>query len=312
MRENPVREAAAWVMKRARFVRLDEGGLHTLAHKLEELPVPAWEGKYHFRGEEELTLRYLLVLDALNFCFWPGKVKWTVPGPEDEVLTGYFALAYALRHVAEEAPEFFNAESLASLDEAALGEVLGEIPLLKARARAAQEVGRLLSRFGSARTFFSLAQGRCTRLVELVTAHLPSFRDAATYQGRVVRFHKRAQILCADLYGTFEGDGPGDLRDMDWLTAFADYKLPQILRAQGALMLDPGLTCRIDKKELIPAGSTEEVELRAATVAAVERLVELLGKRGRPLRAFEVDWMLWYLAQGELPFPHHRTLTIFY
>ncbi|HIE47866.1 TPA: hypothetical protein EYP84_03110, partial [Candidatus Bipolaricaulota bacterium] len=76
--------------------------------------------------------------------------------------------------------------------------------------------------------------------------------------------------------------------------------------------LAPQLAARIDRGEHLSAGSPEEVELRAATVAAVDRLVELLGKWGRPLRAFEVDWLLWHLSQGELPFPHHRTLTVFY
>lgn len=312
VRENPVRTSARWVTRQARYVRLDEGRLHSLAHQLEEASVPSWEGRYHFRGDEELTCRYLLVLDALNFCFWPGKAKWTVPGPDGEPLTGYFALAYALRRAAEKTPDFYAPGNLAALDEGGLGEVLGEIPLLRLRVRAAREVGQLLLRFGSAREFFLACRGSCRRLVELVTAHLPSFRDAVMYRGREVFFHKRAQILCADLYGAFAGKGLGDLRDLDWLTAFADYKLPQLLRAQGVLLLDAGLAARIDRLEPIPAGSPEEVELRAATVAAVEELVRLLRLRGRPLRAFEVDWMLWHLAQGDLPHPHHRTITIFY
>jgi len=50
---------------------------------MRDLPAIAWDREYHFQGEEELTLRYLLALDALNFCFWPvsplmGK-KWSVP-----------------------------------------------------------------------------------------------------------------------------------------------------------------------------------------------------------------------------------------
>lgn len=312
MRTNPVRDTAAWVLRWARDVRLDEGGLHALARQLEDRPVPDWEGRYHFRGEEELTLRYLLLLDALNFCFWPGRERWSVVGPGGERLTGYFALAYALRRLAEDRPEFLSSEWLLSLDEAGLREALGEMPLLRQRVRAAREVGAVLRRFGSAREFFAGARGSCARLVELATAHLPSFRDAAMYRGREVFFYKRAQILCADLFGAFGGKGPGALRDMEWLTAFADYKLPQLLRARGAILLSPELSHRIDRGELIPPGSPPEVELRAATVVAVERLVTLLRRLGRPLRAFELDWMLWHLSQGELPFPHHRTLTVFY
>ncbi|MCR4392278.1 MAG: queuosine salvage family protein [Candidatus Acetothermia bacterium] len=309
--ENPVRTGSRWIVRRARWVRLDRNALDALAGWLVDLPLSTWEGRYHFRGAEELSLRYLLVLDALNFCFWPNKA-WSVAGPAGERLTGYFALAYALRRAAEGDPEFFEPENMAALDVDGLRRILGDIALLPLRARVVREVGEALLRFGSARAFFAAARGSCRRLVELLTAHLPSFRDAAEYRGRAVFFHKRAQILCADLAGAFAGEGPGRLTDLDWLTAFADYKLPQILRAEGALALHPALAQRLDRMEPIPAGSPPEVELRAATVVAVEELTAALERRGRPLRAFEVDWLLWHLSQRQLPVPHHRTLTVFY
>jgi len=308
VRENPVRTSARFVMGQAQGVRLDAQALDRLAQELLGLPPNAWEGRYHFRGEEELTLRYLLVLDTLNYCFWPDK-SWHVVGPEGERLSGYFALAYALRRAAENAPEFFDPQHLAHLDEPALRDVLGDIPLLPWRVQGCREVGRVLVQWGSARAFFAAARGSCFRLVELLTAHFPSFRDSAVYRGRWVCFHKRAQILCADLAGTFAERGPGALEDLAWLTAFADYKLPQILWARGALVPHPRLAQRILAKEEIPAGSPEEVEIRAATVWAGEELTQRLYALGRKIRAFEVDWLLWNLSQGPLSAPHHRTLT---
>ncbi len=317
MRENPVRWGASWVLRRARLVSVDPAALEALAEELARNPDPEWVERYHFQGEPELTLRYLLVLDALNFCFWPprgfpkatGAERWSVPGPYGERLTGYYALSFALRQVAEEAPGFFEGEHLAGLQAEELSAVLGDIPLLSWRVRAAQEVGTLLLRFRSAERFFSSAQGRAQRLVELLTAHLPMFRDAAIYGGRWIPFHKRAQILVADVWGTFRGQGPGRLADLPWLTAFADYKLPQILWARGALRLHPTLAERMRNHELIPWGSAAEVELRAAVVVAVEELTRLLRQRGRDLWPFQVDWLLWNAAQGPLPVPHHRTLT---
>ena len=65
-------------------------------------------------------------------------------------------------------------------------------------------------------------------------------------------------------------------------------------------------------EELAP-GEPAEVEIRAATVVAVERLREALARGGRELMAIEVDWILWDLAQGLYPVrPYHRTRTIFY
>ncbi|MCX7750768.1 MAG: queuosine salvage family protein, partial [Candidatus Bipolaricaulota bacterium] len=203
--ENPVREGARWIGRHARWAWVDRAGAEGLAERIRDAPVPPWEGRYHFRGEDELTLRYLLALDALNFCFWPPDPrtgeKWGVPGPDGETLTGYFALAWALRRAAEEEPSFFAPEALATVDSDRVTEVLGGIPLLPWRVRALREVGGALLRWGSAEAFFAAAGGSCRRLVELVTAELPLFRDAALYRGREVLFHKRAQILCADLWG---------------------------------------------------------------------------------------------------------------
>lgn len=314
--DNLVRTGSRWVARQARWVKVDPEGIVALADRVRDLPPVAWEGRYHFRGEDELTLRYLLVLDALNFCFWPRSPgtgeKWAVQGPGGERLTGYFALAWALRRAAEENRAFFDAHALASADQEGVRAVLGEIPLLPWRVRAVREVGDALKRWGSAQAFFASSRGSCGRLVELVTSYFPLFRDAARYRNREILFHKRAQILCADLWGTFGGKGLGVLHDLDWLTAFADYKLPQLLWGCGALVLHPALAHRLRRGEPLPAGSEAEVELRAATVVAVDALVVALRALGREVRAFEADWILWNLAQGPLSVPHPRVRTPFY
>ncbi len=323
MKENPVRVAAAWVLRQSRFVSLKEEGLQRLAEALLCLPDPKWVSAYHFRGEEELTLRYLLVLDALNFCFWPPPFfdlasqgrkaqdgeKWSVSGPNGERLTGYYALSFRLRQLAQDFPDFFSPSFLSRVSLKELWELLGPIPLPSWRVRALHEVGAVLMRFGSASRVFSLAEKSGQKLVELLTSHLPMFRDAARYRGKWIPFYKRAQILVADLWGTFGGKGFGEFYDLAWLTAFADYKLPQILWDRGVIRLAPSLAGRISAREPIPRGSEEEVELRAATVVAVERLVGLLRERGREILPFQVDWLLWNLSQKGLSVPHHRTLT---
>lgn len=39
-----------------------------------------------------------------------------------------------------------------------------------------------------------------------------------------VTFYKRAQILVADIWGCFEGQGIGFFADIDCITMFADYR----------------------------------------------------------------------------------------
>ena len=69
---------------------------------------------------------------------------------------------------------------------------------------------------------------------------------------------------------------------------FADNLVPQVLRIDGVLRLDPRLEARIEAEELLVHGSPEEVELRACAVHAIE----LLAAAGAPTPA-EIDAILW-------------------
>lgn len=53
----------------------------------------------------------------------------------------------------------------------------------------------------------------------------PSFNDEARFEGKMVRFYKRAQILVADLWACFEGKDYGDFHDIDTITMFAGKDL---------------------------------------------------------------------------------------
>ena len=151
-------------------------------------------------------------------------------------------------------------------------------------------------------------------LVRLLTEKLASFRDVAEYLGSRVFFYKRAQIFAADLHAAFDGKGWGSFKDIDKLTAFADYKLPQVLRHLGIFDYAEALAQKVDEKIHLDEGSPEEIEIRANTIWAVELIQRELEQMGKRLRSIEIDWILWNLGQG-MEFrvkPYHRTLTIFY
>jgi hypothetical protein len=67
------------------------------------------------------------------------------------------------------------------------------------------------------------------RLVNLLAKHFPSFRDEARFDGKRVRFLKRAQILVADLWAAFNGTSYGHFDDIDHLTMFAGKQRPTSL-----------------------------------------------------------------------------------
>ena len=132
-------------------------------------------------------------------------------------------------------------------------------------------------------------------------------------------FYKRAQIFCGDLWGAFRGQGLGAFHDISQLTMFADYRVPVVLRELGVLRYAQQLAAAVDARQELAAGSAEELEIRAATVVAIERLrAAVTAKHGvadpAALCSVALDWMLWERGERarQQHRPHHRTLTIYY
>ncbi len=312
-----VLDSCRQVVAQSRHVSLDQEALARFAPELALSKVPRWEGRYHFSGEPERLAHYLLLLDALNFCFWP-EPRWAIDY-QGEKISGYWALAAALKRAFEQHSSLEDLQQLIKITPDQLRSILGgtgEIPLLDERAQILRELGQVLhEKFqGQAARLFQAASGSAVELVRLLTSHFPSFRDRATYRGQPVYFYKRAQILAADLHEASGAEGQGALPDVDLLTAFADYKLPQVLRHLGILRYDERLAERVDARRELPAGSPEEIEIRAHTVWAVELLRREMERRDTRLHSFELDRLLWHLGQRDefRAKPYHRTLTIYY
>lgn len=330
LERDPLRvlESTRLVLADARQVEIDADAVERAAERIADAPAPAadWSAELHPAGrtpEEQANL--VLVVDALNFCFWTvpaeGRRRWQVTW-NGVTHDGYFALALALRRTVERGLPLWDAEYLAELTEDDVAGILAgddgcdPIPLLRARHEHLNEIGKgLLDRWGGEFAHaIEASHGSAAALVRQVVRALPSFDDVAPWDGHRIHFYKRAQILIADLYGAFAGQGLGAFRDLAGLTAFADYKVPQVLRRHGILRYAPELAATIARYALVPPDSNEELEIRAATVWGVELLRQALARRGRDLRAFEIDWLLWQAGQS-LPLdsePYHRTLTVYY
>lgn len=313
-----VRESIKRVIAQSRHVSLDEQALRIGAYVLVPQALKlSWDRHHHFFDGTARTVQYLFLLDTLNFCFWP-EPRWRYRYG-DSVLDGYLALAAALKEAVARDVPILQAGFLARIGEDDLRQILGsehEIPLLKERVAVLREAGAVLQKQydGKAANLVEAAGRSAERLVKLVVEKFSSFRDEALYRGERVCFYKRAQIFCADLYGAFGGAQWGEFTDIEQLTAFADYKLPQVLRQLGILRYSSTLAEKIDRREELESGSEAEIEIRAHTIWAVELLKREMEKLGRSLRSFEIDWLLWNLGQRAefRQKPYHRTRTIFY
>jgi hypothetical protein len=174
-------------------------------------------------------------------------------------------------------------------------------------------------------------------LVNILAEDFPCFNDVVSFENRKnVRFLKRAQICVADLWAGFDGDGFGEFNDIDKITMFADYRVPQILNTLGCLWYNPRLDNAIRRKTLIESGHPWEIQLRGKQgVTSWSRIhadiiagcsiwcVELIRReilRHHPdakVNAVLIDFFLYDTMKeremsGQEEIPHHRTRSIWY
>ena len=152
-----VLETTAPVAAAARSVRIRPEAIARVAGALagRPLPVPNWDKRYHWTDGAGRTVNVLLLLDALNFSFWPepGAERWELEYG-GERLDGYWALAAALkRAIEEEDCPLWDADFLSDIDEDDAncifhpeGKSAGRIPMFKTRLANMREVGRVLGR----------------------------------------------------------------------------------------------------------------------------------------------------------------------
>lgn len=313
-----VRELCRDVARRAQYVTIDEDRLPAYAASLarEDLRLPELDASYHFVGQGEATAVYVLTLSAINFGsgYFPVLKK-----PVKK--SGYFSIARALKNRFEKRGPL-SVDELIRFDADDCAKTFGQDrhnetvrELMKQYAMSLNELGRhLLERYdGSFAGLIEAGQGSAEMLAETI-ANMSRFDDVAFYGDLDVPFYKRAQLAVADLSLAFGGQGPGRVEGLDRLTAFADNQVPHVLRLDGLLTYDRSLAEYIDAGNLIAAQSVYEVEIRAATVHAVELLVVELRGLGHEVNAMQLDYFLWNrgLQKAYTSKPAHLTRTIFY
>jgi hypothetical protein len=318
-----IRSASRFVMERARFVRIDQSAVTTVARQILDSPMQPAVTTWHFDHLDTIKLsnaelaNFVLVLDALNFYFW-GEPRWRVHD-RGETEDGYWALTTALRRALREGYPITDARYLATIPAQDVAQILrGEsvIPMFSARVQHLREVGESLMREhdGSFLQCIEQCRGSGVELLRHIITLFPSFVDVRHYDGRTIPFYKRAQILVSDIAAAFESNRIELFDDLTFLTAFADYKVPQVLHQLGVLRYHPTLETQLQAMTLIPIDAPKEVEIRTATIVAVEQIAQETAAAGTALPDYATDWHLWALGQQahDDRLPYHRTPTVAY
>lgn len=135
--------------------------------------------------------------------------------------------------------------------------------------------------------------------------------------------YKRAQILAADIWACFNGGSYGAFNDIDALTMFADYRIPQMLHSLGCIRYSPSLESRIKRLLEILPGENCEIEIRGCSIWCVEQIkrhiIYLHPEAKGKVNAVLIDFFLYDTckereADGDdvEMLPHHRTRSIWY
>jgi hypothetical protein len=314
------------VIQTGKFVFINKEKLDIFAQKIKNVPLKDWDNEMQLLGTPEQTILYYFFVDSINFCFWQekGKARWEVQ-KDGQWVSGYYAFSWTIKKAFLENKKLQTAASIAELTfedfkqifYGNLGETFfqGELLLLEERYKIIKQNFRLLGDqyWQSVKNLLGQAAGDANKLVKLLMNDFPSFKDVSEYHGQPVYFLKRAQLFAGDLYHAFAGQSYGQFNNIGDLTICTDYKIPQLLQAEGILIYNDKLKSKIQNEELISKDTEEEVEIRANTIYACELLREKLSALGRPMTSNDLDWLLWNLAKDtQFSMPYHKTITTNY
>lgn len=178
------------------------------------------------------SAEWIFFCDLLNFSFWSEEEYFVEYGQQRE--TGYKSLLLVIERAIELNPDILSPQYYANASEEELATVFkcvsGNYPHLKKRISVLKEAGTvLLERFdGSVESMIRNGKNSAIALLNILFDNFPSFRDCSDFEGKTVCFLKRAQIFIADLWYNFGGQGLGEFHDIDSITMFADYRVPQV------------------------------------------------------------------------------------
>lgn len=329
-----VKASAKFIAKQATNVTIDDKGVEKLANEIfEQLKNGKISTKFsqyelHPTPDDPLALDWMFLLDLLNYSFWTPKEspKYTVNGQ-----TGYFSLCAAVKRAIDRGipiiePKFYSQITMNQLkDIFKSDDGVTEMPLLDERLKHLNQAGqRLMDKYdGSFKHLFEKCEKSAKLLMNTVVEEFESFRDEAVYRGEKVAFYKRVQILVADIW-TIHGGKIFD--DIDEITMFADYRIPQVLVHFGSMKYSDDLMKLLKAGTMLQPGCEEESEIRGCSIEVVERVsskVRDMIEQAKDsnlnksmINAILIDYFLWnYRRQyaDELEYiPFHQVRSIYY
>lgn len=323
------------LLKELKHIEIVPEGISEAAAKIQQ--------KYDAEGAAEVIsidddglqfseyLAFQLYFNSINYCFWsagPQQQKWIFRSQIDGTeYDGSYGLYCALQSLLIDSNkkllsphEIYKIPYQAFADHMESSSI--RMPLLEQRYDMLKGVALIfLTRCeGSPLAIIEAGKYTAGGIVSTLISTFPQFVDISYYTtGESIKhellFNKRAQLLVKMWSAACEMfDYKDKISEIDTLTAFADYKVPQLLRYFGILRYSTELASSIENYELLPRDSDMEVEIRIATVTAVHLLQVELSSKGCHINEAQIDSILWKMGQHSKKdiMPYHRTFSTAY
>ncbi|KAL1516886.1 hypothetical protein ABEB36_000723 [Hypothenemus hampei] len=325
------KESGKFIADNATHVKINHEGIRKLGDVLiEEIksdhlkPDNFGQSFIHPKSTDKHAIDWLFVVDTLNFCFWQieGEEGWEVEG-----YSGYYALCAAINRAINEKVDILNPNFYSAITESQLETILRsdttvQIPLLAERVKCLHDVGAVLIKNykSTFETILRSADNSAKTLLNLIVTNFKCFQDEHTFNNEKVSFYKRAQILVSDIWACFKGQGLGYFKDIDEITMFADYRIPQTLLWFGVFEYSKALETKLKNNITFENGDREEMEIRGCSIHAVELIKDYANKKleDKKINSILIDHFVWDFRRKhaedieERVLPFHKVLCIYY
>ncbi|MBI2041647.1 MAG: hypothetical protein HYT20_01325 [Candidatus Nealsonbacteria bacterium] len=329
---NPYVRTLGPVWENTKNVTINEKMLQKLIRDMKqkkengELIIPAWDtpnAQPPIGCSLTEWLNYVCTANTINFAFsnfnYPCE-KFSIEYPKGVFWKGAFAMGASLMRAREENIPIFDAWYLSEISIEDVGRIFRsidedhQIPMFRQRWEIFREIGKILASEydGSWLDLFEkanwLAFNNGKGIVEQLVANFPSFRDTRVYGGRLLEFHKRAQLLVMEYYGrAFNSKGAfpiiGDIEDIG---PIADYEVPKALEYLSVLEYSPNMKAAIQSHFVFSPDDAIEVENRLAMSCVMKKICDEVGI-GMP----QADYYIWEIGR-KAKSPHILVPTINY
>lgn len=323
---SPVLESIRPVIENSRYVRTNLEEIIEVAGWMayEDLPMPDFVLPLGVGKDPDEAIDFIMVSDSIDTAFTDFKTheKFQVDYAGQH-WSDSEALFACLKRAQDEGIPITDGSYLAQVKRADLEHIFRgniEMPMLDEKTAIFNQVGQVLVKnyAGRYHNFVRACSPRLydngRGLIDKLTAEFPRFNDVYPFEGHEIKIYKLAQLGVWMMYSVLHPSGGFKLEDPEKMTCFADYIVPVGLRLLGIFNYTAELEDSINHHHMIPAGSQQEIELRAHTIYACALLAEEINKlRPSDLQVIipQIDARLWTHYHTTF-WPHHLTRTIMY